>query len=168
MTRSRTAHVKDGLLDFADDVREAVAPRVESAAHTVAEKAGPALERGREAAVARGSQLGSAIADNAGPALERGRAAAAARGSVLGEALAERIPDDVVDRLPDALAQRLPKKKRRGRKALLLGLVAAAVGAVVVGLRRQSAPAPYQQYTAPATPAPTTRPAADAPQEPTA
>lgn len=154
MSRSRTAHVKDDLLDFVDDVRDAVAPRLESAVQTVTENAGPALEKGRAAAVARGTQLGGTIAENAGPALERGRAAAAARGAAWGEALAERIPDDVVDRLPETVAQKLPRKKRRGRKALLLVVVAAGA-AVVVGLRRNQAP--VGQHTAPA-PAPTGTP----------
>lgn len=98
-------HRKSSTQDLRD-LLDTVAPKVESALHTVAEKAPPAIEHGRAAAVEHGSHLA--------------------------EALADRLPDSVVDRLPERVVDHLPiSRPRRGRKLLLVGLVAAVAGAAV-------------------------------------
>lgn len=93
------------------DLMDTVAPKVESAMHAVAEQASPAIDRGRTAAAEHGSHLAGALAD--------------------------RLPASVVDRLPDSVVDHLPiSRPRRGRKLLVLGLVAGLVGAGVVAARR--------------------------------
>lgn len=129
MRRPKSAHA---LQEDLQDLVETVAPKVEAAFHTVAENAQPALAKGRAVAAERSAQL----AENAQPALAKGRALAAERGAQLAEALADRIPDDVVDRLPDSVSDHLPKKRRRGRKLLLVGAVA-ALGAVAFSVLKR-------------------------------
>ncbi|MCX6399431.1 MAG: hypothetical protein NTX33_05815 [Propionibacteriales bacterium] len=90
-----------------------------------------------------------AVADQASPALDRGRTAAAEHGSHLAGVLADHIPTAVVDRLPDNVVDHLPiSRPRRGRKFLILGLVAGLVGAGVVASRRARGSAPAQHRTA--------------------
>ena len=148
MRRPKTAQA---LQDDLHELVEAVAPKVEAAFHTVAENAQPTLAKGRAIASEKGAQL----AENAQPALERGRAVAAEKGAQFAESLSERIPDDVVDRLPDAVSERLPKKRRRGRKLLLVGAVVAVGGVAYSFLKRNQAPAAEPTPRPVPTPAPT-------------
>lgn len=129
MPRSAVAHdlsdLKDDVLVLAEDLRDVVAPKVESVIATVAEKAPPAIEHGR--------------------------AVAAERAARWGEALADRIPDDIVDRLPDAVADQLPTtSRRRGRKVLVLGAVAAGAVAFAAVRRRRTTPSVPRHATPPA------------------
>jgi len=121
-------HRKSTAQKLGEDLRDlvdAVVPDVESAAHTVAEKAPPLLRESRAAAVEKGTHAA--------------------------EALARRLPDPVVDRLPDTVADHLPRSRRRGRKALFVLAALGLVGVVgALAARRQQArpthaadPSPY-------------------------
>ena len=151
MRRPKTAQA---LQDDLHELVETVGPKVESAFHNVAENAQPALAKGRAAAAEKSAQL----AENAQPAWAKGRAVAAEKGAQLAESLSERIPDDVVDRLPDAVAERLPKKRRRGRKLLLVGAAVALGGVAYSFLKRNQAPAPEPAPRPVPTPAPAPAP----------
>lgn len=118
---------------------DAVAPRVESAVTTVTEKTPPLVDKGRTAA---------------GTVADRGRTVAIEKGTLL----AERLPDNVVDRLPDTVVDRLPvRRRRRGRKLLLLGLLGGLIAAGVVAARRsgklggKSTVGAHESYTPPRT-----------------
>lgn len=125
-------HRKSSTQDLRD-LLDAVAPRVESALHTVAEKAPPAIEYGRAAAVEHGSHLA--------------------------EALADRIPDSFVDRLPDRVVDHLPiSRPRRGRKLLLVGLAAAVAGGAAVAARRSRGSSAGEHRTATPRPTPVEEP----------
>ncbi len=127
-------HRKSATHDLRDDLKglvDSVAPSVEAAVHTVAEKAPPLLEKGRTVAVERGSQLAGRGVQLAG---------------TLGENLGERLPDNVVDRLPDRVVDHLPvKRRRRGRKLLLIGgLAAVAAAAAYVARKAQGGDAGHE------------------------
>lgn len=115
-------HHKSGKHDLQRDLHQlvdTVAPRIESAVTTVAERTPPLIEKGRTLA---------------GEAAQRGKVVAVEKGTLL----ADRIPDDVVDRLPDRVSDRLPTKRRgRGKKLLLLAILGAAVAAVAAKRRSQ-------------------------------
>lgn len=129
------------------DLLDTVAPKVESAMHAVADQASPALDRGRTAAAEHGSHLAGVLAD--------------------------RIPTSVVDRLPDGVVEHLPiSRPRRGRKLLILGLVAGLVGAGAVAARRARGNVPAQHRTAvpptpstPSTPSTPATPSSAAPDD---
>jgi hypothetical protein len=112
MHRKSTAELlRDDLRDLVD----AVVPEVESAVHTVAEKAPPLIHHGRAAAVEKGTHAATA--------------------------LARRIPDPVLDRLPDAVSDRIPQPHRkRGRALMVLGLIGLLGAAAAVVARRRQAP----------------------------
>lgn len=122
MHRTSTAQDLRGDLR---DLRDAVAPHLESAVHTVAERTPPLIDKGRAIALEKSSI-----------ALERSGHAA--------EALARRIPDQVTDRLPDSVADRLPQPRHRVRKTLLtlaaVGLVGAAAAIAARSLQGSGAP----------------------------
>jgi hypothetical protein len=118
---------------------DVVAPRVESAVHTVTEKTPPLVDKGRTVA---------------GTVADRGRTVAIEKGTLL----AERLPDNVVDRLPDTVVDRLPvRRRRRGRKLLLLGLLGGLIAGGVVAARRsgklggKSTVGAHESYTPPRT-----------------
>lgn len=140
MHRTRATH---DLRDLVDNL----APKVEAAVQTVAEKAPPAFEHGKGVAAEKGALL-------AGAASEKGAllaGAASVKGAQLAEALAERIPDSVVDRLPDTVSDRLPiKRSHRGRKLLLIGGLVALAAVIVSRLRgSRSKPAAGSSYPRP-------------------
>ena len=117
-------HHKSGKHDLQSDLHhlvDVVAPRVESAVSAVQEKTPPLVEKGREVA---------------GTVAARGRTVAVEKGTLL----AERLPDSVVDRLPDSVVDQLPVRRRgRGKKLLLLGLLGALVAAGIAAVRRKGA-----------------------------
>ncbi len=129
MHRTRATH---DLRDLVDNL----APKVEAAVQTVAEKAPPAFEHGKGVAAEKGALLAGA---------------ASVKGAQLAEALAERIPDSVVDRLPDTVSDRLPiKRSHRGRKLLLIGGLVALAAVIVSRLRgSRSKPAAGSSYPRP-------------------
>jgi len=103
--------------DLADELRElvdTVTPSIEAAAHAVAEKTPPLIDKSRALTREKGAQLAGA--------------------------LAERIPDPVVDRLPDRVTDHLPTQQHGRRRKLLmlagLGLIGAAA---FVAMRRMQA-----------------------------
>lgn len=122
-------HRKNSTQDLRD-LLDGVGPKVESAIQTVAEKAPPAIDRGRAAATAHGAHLA--------------------------ETLADRLPDSFVDRLPDSVVDQLPiSRRRRGRKLLVMGVVAALVGAAVMARRAKAGePEVYRAPTPTPPPAP--------------
>lgn len=79
------------------------------------------------------------LVDDARPALGAAFGDARARGSAVGATLVGHLPDDVIDRVPDRISDRLPGTPKGGsrlKKALLLGGIAAAAGAVAVAVRQ--------------------------------
>ena len=114
-------HHKSGKHDLQSELHQlvdVVAPKVEFAVDTVTEKATPLVEQGRAVA---------------GTVAGRGRTVAVEKGTLL----AERLPDSVVDRLPGAVVDKLPVRRRgRGRKLLLLGLLGGVAVAGVAAARK--------------------------------
>ncbi|MFC5730180.1 MULTISPECIES: hypothetical protein [Nocardioides] len=135
-------HHKSGKHDLQRELHnlvDVVAPRVESAVNTVAEKTPPLVDKGRTVA---------------GTVADRGRIVAIEKGALL----AEHLPDNVVDRLPDTVVDRLPVRRRsRGKKLLLMGLIGGLVAAGVAAARRsgmlggKSTAGPRESYTPPRT-----------------
>ncbi|TNM39475.1 hypothetical protein FHP29_11285 [Nocardioides albidus] len=125
MHRKSTAEqLRDDLRDFVD----AVVPEVESAVHTVAEKAPPLINKGRAVAVEKGAQAATS--------------------------LTSRVPDTVLDRLPDTVSDRLPQPRRkRGKAFLVLGAIGLLGGAAALAARRGQASSPAPSRPAPAGPA---------------
>lgn len=116
-------HRRSTAQDLADELRDlvdAVSPSIESAAHAVAERTPPLIDKSRTLTREKGAQLAGALAD--------------------------RIPEPVVDRLPDRVTDHLPSHGHgRRRKLLLLAGLGAVGAAIFVAVRRAQVPPPQPE-----------------------
>ncbi|KRB74164.1 hypothetical protein ASE01_19530 [Nocardioides sp. Root190] len=120
MAKNATHDLAHDLRDVADDLKELVET-------VVVPKVTAAAAEGRGRMAVASDAVGSAV-----------------------QAAAGRVPDNVVDRLPNAVSDRLPTQKpRRGRKLLLVGLVAALAAGAAAFARKSSASAPEPVRSAP-------------------
>jgi hypothetical protein len=127
MAKNATNDLVHDLRDVADDFKEIVGT-------VVMPKVTAAAAEGRGRMAVAGGAMGTAV-----------------------QAAAGRVPDNVVDRLPNAVSDRLPvQKHRKGRKLLLIGLVAALAAGVAAMARKSKATPPQPVRSAPEpAPAPT-------------
>lgn len=120
MAKNATHDLAHDLRDVADDLREIVGT-------VVVPKVTAAAAEGRGRMAVAGDAVGSAV-----------------------QAAAGRVPDTVVDRLPNAVSDRLPaQKSRKGRKLLLIGLVAALAAGAAAAARKSTASSPEPARPAP-------------------
>lgn len=155
---------KEQASDFVDTVR----PQVEAAVSTAKEKAGPVIADAREKAAphvdagkAKAATTAAAAAAAAAPhvakgkaKLDEGRDLAAAKALAGLQAAEGKVA---------ALQSDPPKKKRRFRKVLVLGLIAGGAAIAVKALQSDKGDNWQSTYTPPPPPAPKPTPVAETP-----